>query len=57
VAELLWKFLLHLGTTMAIAAILLLIWEGQPPHGCQAHWGRHCSIYFLAAFAFAQLAR
>ena len=20
--------------------VLLLIWEGQPPHGCQAHWGR-----------------
>jgi hypothetical protein len=19
---------------------LLLIWEGQPPHGCQAHWGK-----------------
>jgi hypothetical protein len=24
----------------AASEVLLLIWEGQPPHGCQAHWGR-----------------
>lgn len=28
---------------MAMAALLLLSCEGSPPHGCQGHWGRHCS--------------
>jgi hypothetical protein len=33
---------LSAGGTMTIAAILLLSCEGWP-HGCQGHWGRHCS--------------
>jgi hypothetical protein len=38
-----WKGLIsvsHFGATICFAAseVLLLIWEGQPPHGCQAHW-------------------
>jgi hypothetical protein len=30
----------HSPATLCSAAseVLLLIWEGQPPHGCQAHW-------------------
>ena len=27
-------------TVSAASEVLLLIWEGQSPHGCQAHWGR-----------------
>ena len=23
-----------------VLQVLLLIWEGQPPRGCQAHWGK-----------------
>ncbi len=59
--------LLHRGTTIAIAAILLLIWEGQPPHGCHTGAGIAAklsfrlplglAVYFFAAFTFAQRAR